>query len=94
MKAPRRSRGGGRAAENTPPLPGIFPSPEQLRRADLERAPEYPFPLLDISRRRALMWVCKAPPPGHDPCRCWPEGYPTIEDAIQDLTLEQLGVKR
>jgi hypothetical protein len=77
-----------------PPAPsGPIPYPEELRRADLARAEAaYPFPLLEISRRRALLWVCKVP--GHNPCTCWPEGYPTIEDAIQDLTLEQLGVKR
>lgn len=66
----------------------------ELLAEDRARAQEVlPFPAADITKRQMELWVCKVPIPGHDPCTCWPAGMPTIEDAIQDLTLEQLGLK-
>ena len=76
-----------------PPV-GYVRDAAQMVAEDRERAAEmFPFPVAAIGKRRLELWVCKSPVPFHRPCTCWPAGMPTIEDAIADLTLEQLGLK-
>ncbi len=85
-----------RRAKRFAPVPQLdyVRFPGEIIADERRRAEEmFPFPVDVICKRRYDLWVCKAPPPGHAPCTCWPAGMPTIEDAIQDLALEQLGMK-